>query len=166
MAYSGIQFVFFINFATILSNSKMNKKCFFQMAVTGMMAMLAFTSCHHETLEDRAEKEAYDYTKRYCPTPIKDFQHTDSVTFTRQNRTFNYYNVLSGKADQTQLIDKLRPKLRAALLDELIDNTGSQVYKEAGFCFHYIFRSAKTGKILYEESFTHKDYRTKMHPTD
>ena len=37
-------------------------------------ATLLLTSCH-DSLEDRAEKEAKKYTERYCPTPVSRAQN-------------------------------------------------------------------------------------------
>ena len=102
--------------------------------------LTSFTSCHHDTLEDRAEKEATDYTSRYCPTPFTDNQRTDSVTFTRADRTFHYYYTLRDVADNPELS-----------LQDLNKSTQSKVYKDAGFTFHYVFRSATTGKTLLEQ---------------
>ena len=113
--------------------------------------LTSFTSCHHDTLEDRAEKEATDYTSRYCPTPFTDNQRTDSVTFTRADRTFHYYYTLRDVADNPELILQNKSKLAHALQEDLNTSTQSKVYKDAGFTFHYVFRSATTGKTLLEQ---------------
>lgn len=109
------------------------------------------TACHHDTLEDRAEKEATEFTKRYCPTPFTDNQRTDSVTFTRADKSFHYYYTLRDVADNVEIIKQNKAQLIRALQEELDKNTQSKSYKEAGFTFHYVFRSATTGKTLLEQ---------------
>lgn len=118
------------------------------LATTGLVAL---TSCHHDTLEDRAEKDATEYTKRYCPTPFADNQRTDSISFTRSDKTFHYYYTLRDAADNPEIIRQNKAKLERALQEELNNSTQSKAYKDAGFCFHYVFRSASTGKVLLEQ---------------
>ena len=38
-----------------------------------IVIMLAMTlAACHESIEDRAEREAREFTRRFCPTPTKD----------------------------------------------------------------------------------------------
>ena len=127
------------------------KKCFFL-----ILAALQLLSCH-DSLEDRAEKETKQYTERYCPTPERDNQRTDSLTFTRKTRTYNYYYALSGLADDEAVINSNRSRLEQMLLDGIRNDTKMRAYKEAGFAFHFVYRSASTGKVLLEVTFTSKD---------
>lgn len=126
-----------------------------------LMAVVTLMSCHHITIEDRAAKFASDYTKRYCPTPVKDMQRTDSITFNRQTLTFTFYMTLTGKADDAELVDKASPDLSLALLAELKENTSFKVYKDAGFNFRYVARSETTKDVLYEQEFTKLQYMQK-----
>ena len=122
------------------------------------IVIVSMSSCHHDSLEDRAEKLTKDYTERYCPTPVQNMQRTDSITFDRSTHTFNYYYTLSGKADDAKVIAKNKGKLNKELLRQLKDNTSYKVFKEAGFNFHYVFRSQANGKVLLESNFTKKLY--------
>lgn len=126
----------------------------------GAAALLAlsFCSCHHDTLEDRAEKETKEFTERYCPTPADStsLQRTDSLTFTRSTKTINYYFTLVGKADNEEVIKKMMPELRKAIRTSLKNDTKNRAYKDAGFKFHYVYRSESTGKILIEETLNGK----------
>lgn len=119
----------------------------------------ALPACNHASLEDRAEKEARDYTERYCPTPVQNMQRTDSIGFDRHTHTFSYYYRLNSAADNSQAIKKVRNKIKSALLSELKGNTGSKAYKEQGYNFRYVLRSEKTKEILYEVTFSEKDYK-------
>lgn len=78
-------------------------------------ATLLLTSCH-DSLEDRAEKEAKKYTERYCPTPVRDNQRTDSLTFDRKTHTYNYYYTLVGPADNPDAINQNKAKLTKMLV--------------------------------------------------
>lgn len=116
-------------------------------------------ACHHATLEDRAEKYTKDYTERFCPTPVQDMQRTDSLTFDRTTRTFNYYFTLVDKADNAGIIKAKQKEITDALLKQLKENTSAKVYKDEGFNFHYIFRSESKGNILLENTFTRRQYK-------
>ncbi len=119
--------------------------------ILAVIGLTALTSCHHDTLEDRAEKDVTEFTKRYCPTPYADNQRTDSITFTRTDKTFHYYYTLRDVADNPEVIRQNKGKLVHALQEDLNKSTQSKAYKEAGFRFHYVFRSATTGKVLLEQ---------------
>lgn len=125
-------------------------------------ALVILAGCHHQSLADRATQEAKEYTERYCPTPVIDFQRTDSVTFDESTLSFNYYYTLVGKADDKTIIKDLLPKLKNALLSQLIENTKAKAYKEAGFNFHYIFRSEKNGEVLIDETICKEHYAGRM----
>jgi hypothetical protein len=120
------------------------------------------TSCHHATLEDRAAKMAADYTERYCPTPPENYVVTDSVTFDRDTKTFNYYYRFTDKADNIETINKSKKLLDKELTEGLRENTTMKVYKEASYNFNYVFRSNKTGNILYSKHLSAKDYNVKQ----
>ena len=128
------------------------KKCFFM-----VLAVLSLLSCH-DNLDDRAEKETKQYTERYCPTPVRDNQRTDSLTFTRATHTYNYYYTLSGPADDKDIIDRNKSRLTEVLLEGIRNDTKMRAYKEAGFAFHFVYRSASSGKVLLEVTFTSKDF--------
>lgn len=115
-------------------------------------------SCHKATLEDQAAKMAGDYTERYCPTPVKDMQRTDSITFDRETRTFNFYYTLTGRADSAENVNAAKNRITTALLNELKENMSYKTYKEAGYNFRYVFRSMRTHKVLYEHEFSKKNY--------
>lgn len=139
----------------------MSQKSPIRLSVAVLVSMLVLSACHHTTLEDRAEQEAKEFTQRYCPTPVNNFQRTDSVNFDRKTHTFNYYYRLSGAADNPETIKKMRAKLRAALIDDLVDNTGSKTFKDQGYSFRYVFVSEKSKEVLFEEELTKADYQTR-----
>ena len=121
-----------------------------------VMALL-MVSCH-DSLDDRAEKEAKNYTERYCPTPVQQNQRTDSLTFDRHTHTYNYYYTLTGPADNADVIGENRQKLKDVLVAGVRNDTRMKAYKDAGFGFHFVYLSESTGKVLLEVSVTSKDY--------
>lgn len=130
----------------------MNKRIIFGLA----WAIAAFSSCHRDSLEDRAEKMAKDFTQRYCPTPVTNLQRTDSVCFDKTHRTMNYYYTLVGQADNEDVVQKSTSQLRQALKKQLKSDTQIKAFVEAGFLFRYVYRSEKTGKVLFDETINGK----------
>ncbi|MGI6243103.1 MAG: hypothetical protein ACOYJK_06170 [Prevotella sp.] len=127
--------------------------------ILAALSVAALVSCKRDTLEDRAEKEAKTFTERYCPTPVQNMQRTDSVTFDRSTLTFNYYYRLNGAADDPQAVNKVRSDIKTALLKGLASNTSCKAYKDKGYNFRYVLTSEKTKKVLYEVTFSSKDYQ-------
>lgn len=122
------------------------------------ISVFMFSACH-ESLEDRAAREAKEYTQRYCPTPVNNFSRTDSVVFEKSTRIYHYYCTFSGKMDDKRIITLNRAEIHNDLLKGLKESTDIKAYKEAGFNFQYTCHSAKTpSQILYEDTFTVKDY--------
>lgn len=117
------------------------------------------TACHHATLEDMAAKTASDYTERYCPTPVEDFQRTDSITFDRGTHTFSYYYTLTGKIDDPAVIEKGEKQILATIIGSLKENTSMKDYKQAGYNFRYVYRSQKNGNVMIDKTFKQKDYK-------
>ncbi len=117
------------------------------------------TACHRATLEDMAAKTASDYTERYCPTPVEDFQRTDSITFDRGTHTFSYYYTLTGKIDDPAIIEKGEKQILATIIGSLKENTSMKDYKQAGYNFRYVYRSQKNGNVMIDKTFKQKDYK-------
>lgn len=127
----------------------MKKYLFFAFAV------LCLTACH-ESLEQRAEREADEFTRKNCPMPVSDNVIVDSMKYEKTNRTIHYYYSIKGLADTT-LIATMNPKKE--LLQALKDDMGLRLYKEERFNFAYTYYSTKhRGMKLVEAVFTPKDY--------
>ena len=85
-----------------------------------------------ENLEDKAVREAKEYTEKYCPTP--------------------YVN--RNKADNKKAIDANKDKLHKLQKEALDNNPGLKVYKDAHFTFRFVYYSAKNPKeILLDDVF-------------
>ena len=83
-------------------------------SVVLLRGIIAFASCH-ENLEDRAAREAKEYTEKYCPTPDENFPRTDSVVFEKSTMTDRYYCTLTGIMDDAQIINQNKATLHTQL---------------------------------------------------
>lgn len=121
-----------------------------------VLATVMLVSCH-ESIEDRAAREAYDFTRKNCPNPISEYITNDSVSFDKSTRTVKYYYSLSGRLDTT-LIDK--KKMQQEMVGIVQDAPALRAYKNADFNFSYIYYSTKhKGKMLISVTVTPKDYK-------
>ncbi len=119
---------------------------------------IAATSCQ-ESLEDRAAREAQDFTRKNCPMKLGNGITTDSLVFDKTTLTLHYCMTVSGPADTTAIQNTT---IRKDMIDGLKGNTSVRGYKDAGYNFMYTFYSEKhKGQKLYEINITQKDYSTK-----
>lgn len=118
------------------------------------MALLSLATSCTESIEDKASREAKEYTEKVCPTPFINDGRTDSTTFDKVTRTYIYYMTLRGKADNAKAIAENRKKLHDAQQKSLDNNPSLKKYKEAHFAFRFIYRSAKNPKeVLLDDTF-------------
>ena len=122
-----------------------------------MMAALLLTACQ-ETLEERCEREAREYTEKKCPALITENVTIDSMTFNKSSHTMTYYYTLDGVLDNAEALKE--HDLKGMLLKELKNSTETLLYKEAGYNFRYVyFSTQKKGTKLFEATFHEKDYQ-------
>ncbi len=113
---------------------------------------LLFVSCH-ESLEERAEREAREYTERNCPTPVVNFSRTDSVRFDRETRNYIYYCSFVDRFDNENVVNESKDQIHEGLYNAISCDVGLKQYVEAGFSFTYIVRSDKQpSKVLYRDT--------------
>ena len=94
------------------------------------LLLLTLTACHHESIEERAEREAKEYTQKMCPTPIVNFTRTDSMVFDKNTHTMIYFCTFTDKMDNEQIVNQNRKKLSDGLREALINDTGIKTYRE------------------------------------
>jgi len=122
-------------------------------------AMLATAAACHENIEERAAREAREYTEKFCPTPTINFIRTDSLTFDIPTKTYTYYCSVMDKMDNETIINMNKDKLKSGLLTSIKQNTNIMVYKKANFNFAYILYSGqKPGKVMFKATYSPKDY--------
>ena len=132
----------------------MKKVIFWAVLITGIV------SACHENLEQRAKREAREYTERNCPTPIVNYTRTDSVTFDRATKTYTYHESFWYEWDNDSLIMSNHDEIRKAMVESMRNNTKAKTEKDASFKFAYVARSAsRPDVILFNDTITPEDYR-------
>ncbi len=117
-----------------------------------------FASCH-ESLEDKAAREAKEFTRKNCPVQVSEFIVNDSMTYEKNKKTIHYFYTISGKADTVAAINNQQAK--EELVKGVKEATSIRVYKEHGFNFAYTYYSSKNkGKKLIEVIVTPEDYNS------
>ena len=118
-----------------------------------IMLITLLASCS-ESIEDRAAREAKEYTEKVCPTPFVNDGRTDSTVFDKNTRTYIYYMTLRNKADNKKAIDANKGKLHKIQKEALDNNPGLKKYKEEHFTFRFVYHSAKNPKeVLLDDTF-------------
>lgn len=141
-----------ITFVSVKRESNMKKYLFL------LFSLPLLTACH-ESLEDKAEREADEFTKKNCPIAVSENIVNDSMKYEKETRTIHYFYTICGKADTTA-INKQQAK--EELIKGVKDAMTIRTYKEHGFNFAYTYFSAKNkGQILIDVKVTPKDYNGK-----
>lgn len=123
--------------------------------ITIATAAIICSACQ-ESIEERAAREAREFTEKNCPVQIAEGITADSMTFDKQTLTLHYYMSVKGPADTTAIAET---DIRKEMVKSVKGNTNIRPYKDAGFNFMYTYRSTKnSGKILFETNITKKDY--------
>lgn len=117
--------------------------CFVVFAVAVLMQM----SCQ-ETLDERAYRQAKEYTKRYCPTPVINYSRTDSVVFDRQKKVYVYYISFFDDLDNQEVIDLNKSKITNMLIQSVRESTGLKSFLEAGYRFEYVCHSGSCPEVI------------------
>ena len=122
-------------------------------------SILFATSCS-ETLEEKAQRDAKEYTEKFCPPPYQNDERTDSLSFNPATMTFTYYRMLRGKADNIQVINANKQKLINVIRESVTNDPSTKAYKQKGIKFRFEYRSASNPKIvLFDHTYTQKDYK-------
>jgi PBP1b-binding outer membrane lipoprotein LpoB len=125
-----------------------------------IISALVLSACHHETIEERAQRETKEYTQKFCPTPFINYTRTDSMTFENATRTIIYYCSFSDKMDNADIIEKNSIKIVEGLKKGISDNTGIKNYIDAGLNFRYVVHSHKNPQeVLFKHDFKNKDIK-------
>ena len=119
---------------------------------------MAIVGCQ-ESLQDRAEREAKDYTKKNCPMPVNQMMTLDSMTFDKATSTLYNYYTIKGVADDREHIKKIEQEMRESLIKELHESTSQLAYKDAGFSYRYVMYSQNDGSILFDTTVKKEDYQ-------
>jgi hypothetical protein len=115
----------------------------------GLLLLLAagggLSSCQ-ESLEDKAARQAKEYTERYCPTPVVNYSRTDSIVFDKKRNVYIYYLSFCDLLDDPKIIEENRDRITDMLTQSVRESTGLKNFVEAGFKFEYVCHSEKEPK--------------------
>ncbi|MBQ0074066.1 MAG: hypothetical protein KBT34_07705 [Prevotella sp.] len=125
----------------------------YQYIILTLFVGITVLSCQKQTIQDMAEKEASEYTRRYCPTPPVNYISTDSVTYNRKQNKFTYYCTFSDVLDDTNVIKENEAMIKDVLRKSITESTQMKSYVEAGFHFEYVCRSKKDKNDLLTVNF-------------
>ena len=60
-----------------------------------------------ESLEDRAAREADEYTQKFCPVKLNGNTFLDSMTFDKKSHTLvNHYSIMTDSTSAARAIEK------------------------------------------------------------
>ena len=119
------------------------------------LSVLLFAACQ-ESLEERAAREARQYTEKNCPAPLGEYIVMDSMSFDPSTHTLCYdYRFLGVMDTVAQHPEEMRERLLSALKNA----TALRLYKEEGYRFRYVYHSQKRPDVvLFEAEFGKDDY--------
>ncbi len=129
------------------------KKLKYIILATSVMLLAACA----ETMEEKAKREADEFTEKNCPVPVSRELTLDSMTFDVESRTFITYQSISPKYPIEDLNVEATTE---ALLSNLKNDPSKMKYKEACYAFRYIYYPlTDPSNKLIDVRFTYKDYR-------
>ena len=116
-----------------------------------LLCVTLLTACQ-ESLEDRCEREAKEYTKKHCPALIAKNVILEEMAFDKSTHTIIYIYTLKGELNNLEVIKASEPRKR--LLEQIKSSTNLKLYKDAGYNFRYVYYSTK----LFDATFRKSDY--------
>jgi hypothetical protein len=124
-----------------------------------MMAVALLSSCQ-ESLEDRAYRETLEYNKKFCPMRVDATSVLDSIVFDKTTKTKCSYFTLEGVADNLQNAQAKSAALREVLVTDIKNSPNEIKFKEAGFSYRFVYRSASDKNVvLFQTTITKEDYQ-------
>ncbi len=113
-----------------------------------MLFLISVGASCQESLEERAARDAREFTRKHCPTPTINYSRTDSLTFDADKRLYTYYCTLSGPMDNAEAIAANKQRIATALAAAICDMPSMKQYVSAGFKFRYILHSESNPKTI------------------
>lgn len=120
------------------------RQCMAKLSLFALTALTA-TACQ-ESLEEKASRDAKEYTRKHCPTPFINSTRTDSVTFDSATRTYTYHCTFKDILDNQEVINQNKAAISQGLTQSMLESTNMKPYVQAGFHFQYVCRSSKDPK--------------------
>jgi len=113
------------------------------------ISVVALAACQ-ESVDERAAREAKEFTRKNCPTPIVNNTRIDSLVYEESTHTIHYYRTLFNDADNADAIRNNEAALREALVREFKSSASIKMYVEAGMNFKLTYHSGSNPQqVLY-----------------
>lgn len=127
------------------------------MMILGLLVLLVI-GCNQESLEERAQREYQEYTRKNCPRNQENNVILDSMVFDKESRTLIEYSRVTNENDNEEFIRSRKERLDEGCIQATRQNVSNKQLRDAGFSFRYILRSHSSGKVLYDKTVTKDDY--------
>ena len=114
-------------------------------SIFALISVMFLAACGM-SIEEKADKEAKDFTRKNCPTPVVNCQCTDSIVFNSHTRTFINYCRFFDVLDDEKFISSKKDDINKELDNAVANNYGMKTFVDEGFTFEYIIRSASNPK--------------------
>lgn len=118
------------------------------------------TACQ-ENFDNRCQREAKEYTQRFCPQKMDENITLDSTTYDKGSRTYRYYYSIDKNANTASIRAQLKSRendFRSKLLLMLINSVQLKPYKDKGINFEYIYTYTDESSPFIKIHFSHNDY--------
>lgn len=113
------------------------------------IAALSMSACKHESVDDRVEREAREYTEKYCPTPDNNGTRVDSMVYDRASRTLINYCTVTGAADNAKVMTENERNIADGITTEVRNDPKCKGYRNSKIAIRYILRSAANPKTIW-----------------
>lgn len=130
-----------------------------------LLLLILTTSCR-ESFEERCQREAKEYTEKYCPQVMDSYQTLDSMIYNHEPQGFSYYYSMRGLMDNDSIYadEAAILEIKQNMLDGLKTSIPMRHYLEHDFTFTYYYSSATTGQTYKTIVLTPEDYHSDTHP--
>ena len=108
-----------------------------------------FSSCiSRQSLEEKADADARNFNRRYCPTPVINHIRTDSISFNPDTHVFTYSYTFCEILDDINIVELNKEKIANALHSNIKNSTSMKTYIESGYRFHIVCHSEKSPNTI------------------
>lgn len=128
--------------------------------ITFILALMATLAACQESLEERALREAQEYTRKFCPQRVDENSTLDSLTFDTASQTFTRYFTVAADSQSVERAHQMKDRIEDELITGIKNDTSIKPFKDGGFSFRFIARADfDPTLILYDTTVKADDYR-------
>lgn len=122
--------------------------------------LAAITSCQ-ENFDNRCQREAKEYTQRFCPQKMDKYITLDSTTYDKKSKTYCYWYSITKNTYTESIRTQMKSQeadFRSKLLLMLINSVQLKSYKDNGINFEYVYKFSDEQSPFIRILFTRNDY--------